>query len=320
MSATTSTGRRRLADPAFRTLTRLTAVLVLGILIAIAVFLVVKAVPAVRADKSSFWSTFQWDPDNTQKFGIAVLAYASALSSVLALIMAFPVAIGVALFVVEYAPRRIGRTLGYLTDMLAAVPSVVYGLWGLLFLVPHLTGLQHYLARHLGFIPLFADPGGQTSVPSKSIFAASIVLAIMIIPIISAISREVFTQVDPSLREAAYALGATRWEMIRTAVLPPSRAGILGAVILGFGRALGETIAIALVLGSGFFLDEHILLPGRLETIAANIANQFAEAGPVGREALIASGLVLFVLTMIVALAARAVIYRAGAAERSVAV
>jgi len=314
-------GRRgRLADPIFRSLTRLAAVLVLGILVAITVFLLVQAVPAIRSDHGSFWTTFGWDPDTAGLFGVAAVAFGSALSSALALLMAFPIALGVALYVVVYAPRRIAHLLGYLTDMLAAIPSVVYGLWGLYFLVPHLIGLQHFLARHLGFIPLFANSQDATSVASKSVFAASLVLAIMIIPIISAISREVLAQVEPAQREAALALGATRWEMIRTAMLPVSRPGMVGAVILGFGRALGETIAVALVLGTGYTINAHILLPGKLETIAALIANQFGEAGPVGRGALMAAGLVLFAMTMGVAVVARAIIYRAGAVERSAAV
>jgi phosphate transport system permease protein len=313
--------RRRVGDATFRELTRLAGLLVLGILVAITVFLVVKAIPAFHADRTSFWSTKGWQPDQTRPtFGVLALAFGTALSSAMALVMAFPVALGTALFITQYAPRRIARGLGYLTDLLAAIPSVVYGLWGLYFLVPHMTAFQHFLASHLRFIPLLSDPTGATTVLSRSLFAAAVVLAIMIIPIISAITREVVDQVDPTLKEAALAIGANRWEVIRTAVLPASRGGIAGAVILGLGRAIGETIAVALVLGTGYTTSLHVLVPGLHNTIAANIANQFGEAGPVGRAALVASGLVLFAMTLFVTLVARGIIHRAGAVERSAAV
>jgi phosphate transport system permease protein len=304
-------------DSIFRGLTLLAGGFVLLVLVAIAAFLVVKALPAFSHDTKGFWTTFEWLPDNTPSaFGVAALAFGTALSAVLALLMAFPVAVAVALFITNYAPRRLARWLGYVTDLLAAVPSVVFGLWGLYWLVPHLTPLQHWLANNLGFIPLFADSRSVTANASRSILAASVVLAIMVLPIISAIAREVFQQVDPGLKEAALGLGLTRWEMIRTAVVPPSKGGLAGATILGLGRALGETIAVALVLGSSYAVNFRILVPGK-NTIAANIATQFGEAGSIGRPALIASGLVLFAMTMAATLLARWIIYRAGAVERS---
>ena len=293
--------------------------LVFALLAAIAVFLVVKALPALEHDKSSFWTTKIWEPDTTGHYGVATLVYGTVLSSLLALVMAVPVALGVAVYTVEYAPRRIGTILGYVTDMLAAVPSVVYGLWGLFFLLPHLVGLQLFLNRWLGWIPLFGGSHGDVNTFSKSVFAASVILAIMVLPIVAAISREVIRQVDPAQKEAALALGATRWEMLRTAVFPPSRPGIVSAVMLGLGRALGETIAVALVIGNTFDISAHVLTPGG-NTIAANIANRFGEAGSLGRSALIASGLVLFVITLVVNLIARYVIFRAGTEERSAAV
>jgi phosphate transport system permease protein len=302
-------GRVRRVEP-FRAITFAAALFVLVILGAIAVFLVVKAIPSLQHDKGNFFTTKAWNPDDTPpRFGIAVLVFGTVLSSVIALVIAVPVAVGVAIFVVEYAPRRLATWLGYLIDMLATVPSVVYGLWGLVFLVPHIRGFQHFLASDFGWIPLFHDPNDRTSVASQSIFVASIVLAIMVVPVIAAISREVLRQVDPNLKEAALALGATRWEMVRTALLPPSRPGIIGGIMLGLGRALGETIAIALILGTSFIISFHILLPGG-DTIAANIANTFGEASVTGRSALIASGLVLFVLTFGVNLIARVVIHR----------
>ena len=312
------TGRKsaRRAEAAFRQGTRLAGVLVFVILGAIAVFLVVKALPAFREDAASFWTTKTWNPDSTKVYGIAALLFGTVLSSALALVIAAPVAIGVALYITQYAPRRLSGVLGYATDMLAAVPSVIYGLWGLLFLLPHLVGVQVFLHRYLGWIPLFAGDKGEVNGYSKSILGASVILAIMILPIIAAISREVLQQVDPAQREAALALGATRWETIRTAVLPPSRPGIVSGIMLGLGRALGETIAVALVIGNVFSTSWKVLPPGG-NTIAANIANRFGESGALGRSALIASGLVLFALTLAVNLVARWLIYRSGTRERT---
>jgi phosphate transport system permease protein len=309
----------RRGEAAFRWLTLLAGVMVFAILGAIGVFLVVKALPALQHDKASFWSSRLWEPDTSGRFGVAALVFGSVLSSLLALVMAVPVALGIALYTVEYAPRRVGVWLGYLTDMLAAVPSVVYGLWGLFFLLPRLGGTQSFLNNYFGWIPLFSGPHDQVSGFSKAVFGASVILAIMILPIVAAISREVLRQVDPSQKEAALALGATRWEMVRTAVLPPSRPGIVSAVMLGLGRALGETIAVALVIGNTFDIHWQTLVPGG-NTIAANIANRFGEASALGRSALIASGLVLFVLTLGVNLAARYVIYRSNVEEKSAAV
>ena len=274
---------------------------------AIAAFLVWKAVPAFRASGFGFLTQKAWFPDaKPAKFGVAALAFGTALSSVLALAMVVPVALGAALALTELAPKRLGTIGGYVLDLLAAVPSVVYGLWGVYYLVPRLIPMQRWLDHHAGFLPLFQS---RNDTFGRSIFAASVVLAIMVLPIVAAICREVFRQVPIATREAALALGATRWEMIRTAVLPPSRSGVIGAVMLGLGRALGETIAVALVLAASFNVNLHIFQPGG-NTIAANIATKFGEAGIVGREALIASGLVLFAITLAVNMAARAVVYR----------
>src|ERR1700712_1926383 len=292
--------------------------LLLALLAAIAIFLVLKAVPALNKNMANFFSYKQWNPDATQtaknglddvphpQFGIGALAFGTVFTSLIALVMAVPVAIGVALFVAYYAPRRLAQGLGYLVDLLAAVPSVVYGLWGLIFLVPHLVPLSEWLTRYFHWIPILGTDGGY----GKSIFAASLVLAVMILPIIAAISREVFLQVPQTQREAALAMGATRWEMIRMSVLPFGKSGIASATVLGFGRALGETIAVALVLSSNFEIVYKIFTPGG-NTIAANIANQYGDAGKIGLGALIASGLVLFVITLLVNLGARFIARRA---------
>jgi phosphate transport system permease protein len=277
-------------------------VFVLALIVAILIFLLVKGWPAFTTAGWSFFTTKAWFPDATPPvFGIAALVFGTVISSVVGVIIATIVAVGAALFVTEVAPPAIGRPIGYVIDLLAAVPSVIFGLWGLVYLVPKLVPFEQWLNSVFGWFPLFANPG---QVYGRSIFAASVILAIMCLPIIAAVSREVFRQTPIAHREAAYALGATRWEMIRMAVFPYSRSGVIGAIILGMGRALGETIAVALVLAPSFVINWHILQPGN-NTIAANIATKFGEAGGLGREALIASGLVLFAITLVVNMGAR---------------
>ncbi|MCW2668597.1 MAG: phosphate transporter, inner rane subunit PstC [Frankiales bacterium] len=302
--------RRRVGDRVFTALTTGAGLLVLALIVAIGVFLLTKAIPAVRKDSTSFFTTKLWQPDNTPPvFGIAALVFGTLLSSVIALVVAGPIAIGIALYISDYAPRRLAAPIGYLVDLLAAVPSVVYGLWGLLFLAPHSDKFQQFLSDHLGFIPLFDL--GKNGVVGRSVLIASLVLAIMILPIVAAISREIFLQVPAANREAALALGATKLEMIRLAVLPYSRSGVVGALMLGLGRALGETIAVALVLSLAPTTSFHIIdanIGGN--TIAANIASQYQAAEPLGQRALIASGLVLFVITFAVNGLARYVVSR----------
>jgi phosphate transport system permease protein len=313
LSATsTSVRTRRFADRAFLGLTGAAGVLVAVLIVAIGTFLVIQAVPALRADTTNFFTTKTWNPDQSPvAFGIAALVFGTIVSSGLALLMAGPIAIGIALYISEYAPRRLARPLGYTVDLLAAVPSVVYGLWGLNFLVPYSSKLQQFLADHVGWIPLFNL--GRSGAVGRSVFLASVVLALMILPIIAAISREVFLQVPQANKEAALALGSTKLEMIRYSVLPHSRSGVTGALMLGLGRALGETIAVALVLSLSYRTSLHILDANTGgNTIAANIANQYQGAEPTGQKALIASGLVLFVITFGVNALARLVVSRGG--------
>jgi len=301
-----ASGLRR-GDRIFRGMSVGAGILLLGIILAIGVFLVAKAIPALRENTASFLTSKEWASNTSPPaFGIAALAFGTLLSSLLALVLAFPVAMGVALFISHYAPRRLAGLLGYVIDLLAAVPSVVYGLWGIFFLNDRILDTSAFLHDHVGWLPLFASDG----IYGRSIFLAGVVLAIMILPIIASLSREVFLQVPAAHQEAALALGATRWEMVRVAVLPFGRPGVIGATMLGLGRALGETIAVALVLSPAFVVSLHILEPSSGNTIAANIANGFGEAGPTGRGALIASGLVLFAITLAVNMAARAVIHR----------
>jgi phosphate transport system permease protein len=301
----------RLGDRVFSGLARGSSILLLLIIAGIAVFLLSRTIPAVRADTANFLTERTWFPDQDPPvFGIAALTWGTLLSSVLALLMAVPVAVGIALFIAHYAPRRLASVLGYLIDLLAAVPSVIYGLWGLTFLVPQMVGLSRFLSEHLGWIPLFATPDSQTF--RQTIFNASVVLAVMVLPIISAVTREVFLQVPRAHLEAALALGATRWETIRMAVLPFGRSGMISAAMLGLGRALGETVAVALVLSTSYRISGHILEPGG-NTFAANIALQYGFAAEPGLNALIASGMVLFVITMAVNMAARGIIARRAA-------
>lgn len=299
-----STGRA--GDRIFAGAARGSALTVLAIVAAIGTFLVWKAIPALQANEASFLTGQEWNPNaQPPRFGIAQLAFGTVMSSLLAMLMATPVAIGIALFISFYSPRRLASGLGYVVDLLAAVPSIVYGLWGLIFLSQHMDEVSRFLNAAFGWFPLF----GGDSPGKNSLFTASVVLAIMILPIISSISREVFLQVPRSHIEAALALGATRWEMIRMSVLPYGRSGMIGASMLGLGRAMGETIAVAMVLTFVPGINWHILENGG-STFASNIANSFAEATSTGRGALIASGLVLFVITLIVNMAARAVVAR----------
>jgi len=293
-------------ESGFRGLSVAAGAMVLVIIVAIAVFLISKALPAINADTENFLTFKQWFPNETSpKFGIAALAFGTVLTSVIALIVAVPIALGIALFLSHYAPKRLATPLGFIIDLLAAVPSVVFGLWGRDVLMEPVRNFSAWLNEYFNWIPLFGGDGPF----GRSILLGSLVLAIMVLPIVTSLSREVFQQTPGMNEEAALALGATKWEMIRTAVLPYGKPGVVAAVMLGLGRALGETIALALTLGVVFTISFNIIENGG-NSIAANIANSFGEANATGRGALIASGLVLFAITLVVNMAARAIIYR----------
>ncbi len=299
--------RRFAAEGLFHGLSTASGATVLIIIVAIAAFLIYKALPALRADKENFLTYFNWYPDDADgaRFGIGSLAIGTVIIAALALAIAVPVALGIALCLSHYAPRRVASTLGFVIDLLAAVPSVIFGLWGRDYLIGPVRGLSSWLHTYLGWLPLFGSNGPY----GKSVLLGALVLAIMILPITTSLSREVFSQTPRMNEEAALALGATRWEMIRLTVLPYGRPGLIAAVMLGLGRALGETIALALVLGSTFTISADLIgISGN--SIAANIANRFGDAGGIGRGALIASGLVLFAITLVVNVSARAIVYR----------
>jgi phosphate transport system permease protein len=296
----------QLGDRIFSGLAKGSGIALLAIMAAIAVFLAARAAVAINADHGSFLTTFEWNANaDPPVFGIAVLLFGTVVSSVIAMALAVPVAVGIALFISHYAPRRLATPIGYLVDLLAAVPSIVYGLWGALFLVPRLTGLYEWFDDLFGWTRVLSYDG----TPARSLMTVGILLAIMILPIITSVTREVFRQTPLTHQEAAMALGATRWEVIRTTVLPFGRSGVISASMLGLGRALGETMAVATVLSPSFLIDASLLESGG-GTFAQNIASQFKEAGSMGRDALIASGLVLFLLTLVVNGAARLIIAR----------
>lgn len=296
----------RPGDRIFLGLSRGSGIALLAIMAAIAVFLAYRSVLALSGDKANFFTTLDWNASGSDpKFGIAVLAFGTLVSSLVAMLIAVPVAVGIALFISHYAPRKLSAPLSYVIDLLAAVPSIIYGLWGALFLVPHLSGLYSWLDDYLGWTGIFSYGGGA----ARSLFTVGILLAIMILPIVTSVSREVFLQVPKMHEEAALALGATRWEVIRMSVLPFGRSGIISASMLGLGRALGETMAVATVLSPSFLINTSLLDPGG-GTFAQNIASKFSEADQFGQDALIASGLVLFVITLLVNGAARLIIAR----------
>ncbi|MFD0315909.1 phosphate ABC transporter permease subunit PstC [Streptomyces flavalbus] len=299
-------GATRLGDRVFLGLSRGSGIFLLVIMAAIALFLSLRAANAISKDEGNFFTTFEWNPTGDPPvFGIAVLAFGTVVSSVIAMALAVPVAVGIALFITHYAPRKLAGPIAYVIDLLAAVPSIVYGLWGILVLVPNLEGLYGWLDDYLGWTGILDWSGGAP----RSLFTVGILLAIMILPIITNVSREVFKQVPQMHEEAALALGATRWEVIRMSVLPFGRSGVISASMLGLGRALGETMAVAMVLSPSFDINASLLDPGG-GTFAQNIASKFNEATENGRDALIASGLVLFVITLLVNGTARLIIAR----------
>jgi phosphate transport system permease protein len=253
----------------------------------------------------AFLTTTAWDPAITFVFGALPYIEGTLITSVLALFIAVPIGLGAAIFLAELAPRWVSRPMGFLIELLAAVPSVVYGLWGLFVLVPVIIKpLGGVLSAKLGFLPLFTGP-----IFGPSRLAAGILLAIMVLPTITVISREVFAAIPVAQREGALALGATRWEVVRQVLVPYGLSGLLGAIILGLGRALGETIAVTMVIGNNLDLSVSLLHPGY--TMASIIANEFTEAtSDIHLQALIEIGLVLFAMTVVINFVAQLLIWR----------
>lgn len=298
-----SRGSSRSIDSAFRWLMLLCALSIFAIVALIATELVSSSRLSLHKFGFGFFLRSAWDPV-TNNFGALPFIYGTLATSIVALIIAVPLAVGVAVFITEMCPQFLRGPLSFLTELLAAIPSVVYGLWAIFILVPLLRGyIDPVLIKIFGWSGLFTTPDFGIG-----LFAAGVILAIMILPIISSLTREVMTAVPNAQREAVLALGATRWEMIRIAVLRNARIGIVGSIILGLGRALGETMAVAMVIGSNPTIHRNLLAPAA--TMASVIANEFAEAADdTYRSALIEIGLALFLVTIVVNMFARLLVW-----------
>ena len=300
--------RLRLSDAVFRILTRSAAIAVLALLGGVIVALLAGAWPALQKFGFGFITTETWNPV-TETFGGIAPIYGTIVTSIIAMVIAVPIGIMIALFLTELCPPSLRRPIGITIELLAGIPSIIYGIWGLFVLAPFLQ--QHVQPRIIdafGSVPvlstLFAGPPYGIG-----ILTASLILAIMVLPFITSISRDVFDAVPPVLKEAAFGIGCTKWEVFRNVVMPYARVGVIGGVMLGLGRALGETMAVTFVIGNAHRISASILAPGT--TISATIANEFTEAvGDLYTSSLIALGLVLFVITFMVLAAARYMLLR----------
>jgi phosphate transport system permease protein len=304
-----SAGSSRVGDRVFGGVARGSGLLIIALVTLIGVFLLWQAVPALARNEANFLTSREWQvAGDNPRFGIVELLWTTVSASIIAMLLAVPVGVCVALFITQYAPPWLARPAASLVDLLAAVPSIVYGLWGAHTFRPAEQPLEEFLGNTLGWIPLFS----KTGISGGTIFFIGIVLAIMVLPIVTALSREVFAQTPVTHKEGALALGATRWEMIRVAVLPFGRPGVISAAMLALGRALGETIAVTFIvstLARGSDWSWSLFNGG--ETFASRIANNAAEFdSPQKTGAFISAGLVLFVLTFVVNAIARIVIER----------
>lgn len=291
-TSTDLTGNSRVGDTIFSRTALTGALLVIVFLAGVGTFLVIQGFPALGAHEEQTWGKSSvWTL-------VGPLLFGTVLASLVAMVIVTPLAIGLGLVISHYAPRKLAKPVGFLVDLLAAVPSVVFGLWGLIVLAPYLKPLHEFLVDYFGWIPFFDGPASATG---RTILTAGIVLALMALPIVTAIMREIFAQTPRAHEEAALALGATRWEMIRLAVFPYARSGMVAALMLGLGRALGETMAVAMVLSTtGIIVSVDIVSSANSNTIAAFIARSFKEASGTSVNVLIFAGLALFVLTFAV--------------------
>ena len=302
--------RARRANIIFAGVAKFCGFFILALLAAVAIFLLIRGLPAFFGDSDTVGSTIAafTGGEATSFWGfVAPLIFGTALTAFLALLLAIPVSIGIALFISFYCPKRFSGLVSSVVDLLAAIPSVIYGLWGGLVLVPSVFGAANAVSKVFGWIPLFAGPASN---PPRTVGTVAIVLAVMVVPIITSVSRDLFKQTPVLLQEAALGLGATRWEMIRLAVLPFAKSGVVSAAMLGLGRALGETMAVLMILSPGRTFSFNLFKASQNQTIAANIAAQFPEADDMGVSVLIATGLVLFVITFVVNFAARKIAAR----------
>lgn len=291
-------------DSIFKTIAALAAFSLIGIVFLMGLKLFVEAWPAFHHFGLGFFIGTDWDPV-AEHFGALPFLFGTVVSSLVALVIAIPLSLGVAIFLCELAPRTVAMPIGFLVELLAAIPSVIYGLWGIFYLVPWLReSVEPFLILHFGFLPLF-----QGAPYGVGILAAGMILAIMIIPIIASLTRDILTAVPQTQREAAFALGATRWETVKIAVLRYGASGIMGAIFLGLGRALGETMAVTMVIGNRPDISASLLAPAY--TMSSVLANEFAEAtSDMHLSALTAIGFTLFLLTLVVNGGARLLIAR----------
>ncbi len=298
-------------DKLFRGSTYLSALLVFSSVIAILVSLIIGAMPAMKKFGFGFLLSSEWNP-TTEHFGALVSIYGTLVSSVIALIIAVPVSFGIALFITQLAPGWLKRPIGTAIELLAAIPSIIYGMWGLFVFAPVFADyVQPWVTDNLGDWPLIG-PLFQGPPMGIGMFAAGLILAIMIIPFIASVMRDVFEVVPTVLKESAYGLGATTWEVVWGVVLPYTRVGVVGGIMLGLGRALGETMAVTFVIGNAQRIHESLFMPG--STISSSLANQFTEAtGKLYPAALIELGLILFLITFIVLALARLLLIRMSA-------
>jgi phosphate transport system permease protein len=304
--------RRPLGDRAFAILALSAGLLVLVILVLIAITTTNQASSWFTTEGWSIFSN-NWNPAANQ-FGVLAFIYGTGITALIAVILAVPVSIGIALLLTEVVPRRLGQPIVYVVDLLAVVPSVVWGLWGILVFAPWAQHIYNSIASGLTGIPVLSTFFGGTNISGASFFTAGLILAFMITPIVTSLSREVVATTPSIDKQGAYALGATRWEMIRGVVWPHSQGGIVGAVLLGLGRAMGETIAAALVIGSSATITSHLFAPGY--NMPAGIANLFGESSGVFRASLMGMGVLLFAITIIINVIARGVVQRSARRSR----
>ena len=300
-------------DLLFRNLTRVSAFAVLALLAAIIVSLIVGSMPAIRAFGLGFLTSSDWDPVN-DKFGALIPIIGTLVTSGIALLIAIPVSFGIAVFLTELSPRVLRRTLGIAIELLAGIPSIIYGMWGLFVFAPLFAGhIEPWISEHIGSMP-YIGPFFSGPPMGIGMLTAGIILAIMVIPFIASVMRDVFDVVPAMLKESAYAVGATTWEVMWNVVLPYTKVGVAGGIMLGLGRALGETMAVTFVIGNAHKLSKSLLMPGN--SISSSLANEFTEAfGELYTASLIELGLILFFITFVVLSLARYMLYKLGQRE-----
>jgi phosphate transport system permease protein len=303
------------ADQVFRVVLRAGGITVLAIMGLVGFFLGLRAFQALSVSGFNFFTTQAWEPDSGN-FGIVAILFGTIVIAVIAVLVAIPLSLATSLYISEYAPRGLRKWLITLVDLMAAIPSVVFGLWGVFFLQPQLTPISKWISQNFGWIPIFSvdgsdpnDPLTSNTVFTSSSFIAGVVVGLMITPVVTSVMREVFSQAPIGEREAALGLGATRWGMIQNVVLPFGKGGIIGATMLGLGRALGETIAVYMIISPVFEIQWHVLQNGAI-SVSSLIALRYGEATQMGMSALMAAGLALFAMTLVVNFVASSIVAR----------